>query len=100
MMSSTGFPRPNPGVGGASSLGSLRLVFPGQPLDGIGDHVLAFGPFVRDANPAGTTGPEAEGAEGAEETVMLGRLLLIDADRRLAVGMMNRHRRIGGAADV
>ena len=82
------------------SIPYLALSFGGQPLHGIGDRILAFGPFVGDANPTGVTGLEAESAEGAKETVVLGRLLLIDADRRLAVGMMNGHRRIGGAADV
>ena len=72
-----------------------------QELNGISDHdFVGLGAIVGDAHPAEATGFKAEGAEGAEKTIVRRFLLLIDAEGGVAIGMMDGDGRAGGAADV
>ena len=73
---------------------------PGEELDGVGDDVFAFGAGSVNTDVTGRSFLEFVGSEGAEEFIVFGDVLLVDAESGFAFGVVDSDGSVGGAADV
>ena len=77
-----------------------RLFADIDELNRVGDDVFAVGACVGDFHPACFAFDEVVDAQGAEQFVVRGDLLLVDAECFFAGGVVDRDRGVCGSADV